>query len=117
MARNEKEEKKIKAFRKEKRDREEKMGGKSGPWFRGAGSRARYFGSAAGGARSRKEGTRGVWGFGSVWDASGSWVQGAWRARGSGIKCFSCLGVGHVARDCVGRDFESLRKQGVRVRK
>jgi hypothetical protein len=44
LARNEKEEKKIKALRKEKRDREEKVGGKAGLqgfWFRGVGGRAK----------------------------------------------------------------------------
>jgi hypothetical protein len=100
----EKEEKKIKAFRKERRDREEKMGGKASSWFRSTGYRARYFGSAAGGARSGRKDVRGVRNSRSVWYARGT------------IKCFSCLGTGHVAGDCVGRGFgrgfESSRRQG-----
>ena len=67
---------------------------------------------------SARKGVRGVWSSRSVWDARGSWdSRGAWGARGFGVKCLSCLGIGHVARDCVrrgfGRDFESSRKQGV----
>ena len=105
LARNEKEEKKIKALRKEKRDREEKVGGKAGlqgSWFRGVGGRVKYFGSGktAGGARSGRKDVRDV--------------RVVWDLRGLGIKCFSCLGIGHVARDCVRRGFESSSRKRAR---
>ena len=78
LARDEKEEKKIKALRKEKKEREEKGRGKAG--LRGFGFR----------------------GFGFKDKDSGSWrnFYGE-RSRKEGVRCFNCQGMGHVARDCV----------------
>ena len=86
LARDEKEEKKIKALRKEKKEREEKGRGKAGLrgfGFRGFGVKDKDSGSWRNfyGGRSRKEAD----GFKSK----------------EGIRCFNCQGMGHVARDCV----------------
>ena len=86
LARDEKEEKKIKVLRKEKKEREEKGRGKAGLQafgFRGFGVKDKDSGSWRNfyGGRSRKEAD----GFKSK----------------EGIRCFNCQGMGHVARDCV----------------
>ena len=76
LARDEKEEKKIKALRKEKKEREEKGRGKghvSRPWTARVGNK----------------------GF-----ERDSVKRGSWKGRAD-MKCYSCLGLGHMARDCV----------------
>ena len=76
LARDEKEEKKIKALRKEKKEREEKVRGKgrvSRPWTTRVGNK----------------------GFERDFVKRGSWKGRA------DMKCYCCLGLGHMARDCV----------------
>ena len=69
LARDEKEEKKIKALRKEKKEREEKVKTKVGNKV-----------------------------FERNFVKKGGWKEVRGRA---GMKCYSCLGLGHMARDCV----------------
>ena len=77
LARDEKEEKKIKALRKEKKERQEKGKGHfARPWT------ARV-------VSKRSEGKSGK-GF----------EKGSWKVPRD-MKCYSCLGLGHMARDCV----------------
>ena len=77
LARDEKEEKKIKALRKEKKERQEKGKGHfARPWT------VRVVGK-------RSEGKSGK-GF----------EKGSWKVPRD-MKCYSCLGLGHMARDCV----------------
>ena len=74
LARDEKEEKKIKALRKEKKERQEKGKGHfARPWTARVGSK----------------------GF-----ESKGFERRSWKDRG-GMKCYSCLGLGHMAKDCV----------------
>ena len=86
LARNEKEEKKIKALRKEKKEREEKDKGKGG---------VRGFGYRGFGSRDKNSYSR----LGFSGGRSGKVTDGL-RSKGD-IKCFSCQAVGHMARDCV----------------
>ena len=79
LARDEKEEKKIKALRKEKKEREEKVRGKgrvSRPWASRVGSKD----------------------FERDFVKKKSWKEVGGRAD---MKCYSCQGVGHMARDCL----------------
>ena len=86
LARDEKEEKKIKALRKEKKEREEKGRGKAG--FRGFGFRG------FGGKDKDSVSWRNFYGGRSRKEADG------FKSK-EGIRCFNCQGMGHVARDCV----------------
>ena len=86
LARNEKEEKKIKALRKEKKEREEKVKGRGG---------VRGFGYRGFGSRDKNSYSR----LGFSGGRSGKVADG-FRSKGD-IKCFSCQAVGHMARDCV----------------
>ena len=84
LARNKEEEKKIKVFRKEKKDREENAVKKGKVlWMRGV----------------RGEGMS-------------RWWKGYRKVLSD--RCYSCLGVGHVAADCVkrgsGRGFKRGRR-------
>ena len=106
LARDDKEEKKIKALRKEKRGREEKYrslwGGRAGrSGFRGfrGGHRGFYggFGGAYGGSYGGSFG-------GAYRDREFEGDRGVKRddkaKQGKGVKCYNCQGFGHMAREC-----------------
>ena len=83
LARDDKEEKKIKALRKEKREREEKFKGRGGRVFP-----SRVWAS---GVRSK--------GFAEKDFGSKKGLRGLDTRKG--IECYNCQGMGHMARDCV----------------
>ena len=96
LARDDKEEKKIKALRKEKREKEEKLkGGLRGG--RVVSGRAWASGGGSKGAAKK--------GFGRK---PAQWANG--RDGHKAVRCFGCWGLGHMARDCV-------RPSGGRARK
>ena len=88
LARNKEEEKKIKAFRKEKKDREEK-----------AFKKGKFLGIRS--VRGR---------------ATARWWKGYKKVGVLAGKCYSCLGAGHVPVDCVRRGsrrgFEASGERG-----
>ena len=92
LARDEKEEKKIKALRKEKKEREEKVRGKG--WREGHGGfrAGRVFFSRPWASRVGSKD------FERDFVKKKSWKEVGGRAD---MKCYSCQGVGHMARDCL----------------